>query len=390
MNNNQNYHNGDIKTLNRLRVCFFGTYDQNFSSNQMVLRGLKDNGVEVTEVNLHTPVTLIGRKEDISWLKLLRRVLRKWRFLPLVVDHWSELNQIDAIYIGYPGHFDTLLAWPVAKILKKKLIYNPLFIFYTGFSEEQGILNKQSFMGQLAKWGEGTVFKLVDLVLADTPYQKQHLTQLFNLNANKIQVLPVGADERIYKYSPYHPSPNHELNVVYYGLYSPIHGLEHLIEAARILRNESKIKFTLIGKGNKYQETYSLVKKYGLERVTFLTSAFEKDQIPLLQQADIFLGFLQKHPSVDRIIPNKVYQGMALGKAVLTAESPVTRSMFQHGENMYFCQAGDSEDIAKKIMELKDDQLRLKIAANAYQLFQTKYSSVAVGKQLVEFINTLN
>lgn len=374
---------------NQLSVCFFGTYDQNYTSNQMILRGLKSQGVKVIEVNYHIGVTQITNQKQLGAFALLSRVIKKWKLIKEVIAKWPQIKKTDIIYVGYPGHFDVFLAYPIAKLLRKKLVFNPLLIFYIGFSEEQGILNKQSLMGKLVKWGEGLVYRLVDLAFADTPYQKTHLLKLFNLPASKLKVLPIGADEGVYKHIPYKANGK-DINVVYYGLYSPIHGVEHLVEAAKILKKEPGIRFTMVGNGNRYQEIRALIDKYKLTNFTFHLDAPEKEQFPLIASADVFLGFLQKHPTVDRVIPNKVYQGLAMGKVVLTAESPVSRSMFVHKDNIYFCQAANPSSIAKGLLELRDNpSLRQSIADNAFQLFDKNFSSTAIGKQLVAHINNL-
>ena len=109
-----------------------------------------------------------------------------------------------------------------------------------------------------------------------------------------------------------------------------------------------------------------------------------------MQTADIFLGFLQKHPTVDRVIPNKVYQGLAIGRAVLTADAPVTRSVFAHKENMYLVKPADPKVLAEAILELKNDPtLRTKIAMNGYELYKEKFNPKSVGKQLVAYIKEI-
>lgn len=379
------------KIKKKLYVCFIGTYDRDYSSNRMILRGFEENGIKVLEVNAHTPVTKIIKEEDLSWWRMLKRVLVKTKLAAVVMDKWAEIKKTDVFYVGYPGHLDVLLIWPLAKMLGKKIVFNPLLIFYVGFSEEQGILNKESLMGKLAKWGEGLIYRLVDIAFADTPYQEKHLRKLFGIPQQKMKVLPIGADERVYRYSAYNTRKRKSINVVYYGLYSPIHGVEHLVEAARLLRGEKGIKFTMVGKGNTYEATRGQVKKYGLKNFEFYPEAPEDEQIPLLQQADVFLGFLQKHPSVERIIPNKVYQGLALGKVVLTADAPVTRSLFEHKRNMYLVKAADPKAIAQALIELRDDyNLRIKIAKRAYELFESQFSAQAVGSQLIKYLHNLD
>lgn len=372
-----------------MRICFFGTYDRTYTSNLMILKGLKENGVSVVEVNAHIKVTKLTTKDEMSLVQVLKRVLRKYRIVNETYKNWKQIKKCDVIYVGYPGHVDVFFAWLVAKLLNIKLVFNPLLVVYVGFSEERPILNKRSILGFLIKNGESLAYKICDMVFADTPFQEEHLKKYFGIPQNKLKVLPIGADDTGYKYTPY-KNDSKKVNVVYYGLYSPIHGVEHIIEAARRLRNDKDVKFTFVGYGGTFQENFDRAQKLKLPNVEFFNNTPEKDHLPILQKADIFLGFLQKHPSVDRVIPNKVYQGLSLGRVVLTADSPVTRSVFVHKKNMYLVKAADPKALVNAILELKNNpKLRVMIAKNGYDLYRSKFTPKAVGKKLLDFIGEI-
>lgn len=370
-------------------VCFFGTYDKNYTSNKLMLQGLKDNGVKVVEVNAHIPVTRLDTKKDMNWLNIVTRIWNKKKIFSEIIKHWSQIKQCDVIYVGYPGHFDVFFAWLLAKFTGAKLIFNPLLIIYTGFAEEQGILNKNSLLGQGIKLAEQTVYKLCDMVFADTPFQKKFLMQDLNVPEKKLRILAIGADDQYYRYTPY-KNDRKKINVVYYGLYSPIHGVEYLIDAANQLKNDKDIVFTMVGNGNTFEKNYQRAKKLQLTNVKFFNNTPVEDHPAIIEKADIFLGFLQKHPSVERIIPNKVYQGLALGKVVLTADAPVTRSMFKHKGNMYLVKPADVDALVDALKELKNQPaLRKKIAQNGYKLFTENFNPKAVGRQLIEYVQEI-
>jgi len=367
-------------------ICFFGTYDRNFTSNKLLLEGLESIEVKVLQVNHEVKVTRLDTKEEMGWSKLLNRIIVKYGILPEILRKWNEIKKTDAIYVGYPGHFDVLLAWPVAKLLKKKLVFNPLVIFYTGFTEEQGILKKDSLLGKFSKWGEGFVYNLCNIIFADTPLQKKFLIDVLNVKNEKIRILPLGADATYYRFTPY-TNISKKINVMYYGLYSPIHGVEHIIDAAKILLKNKNIHFTFVGNGNTFQKNYDVAQKEKLTNCTFYYDKPMSEHPAIIETGDIFLGFLQKHPSVDRIIPNKIYQGLALNKVVLTADAPVTRSMFVHKENMYFVPQANPKAFAKALEELADNpQLRKKIAENGYALFQKEFTPEKVTKKLISYL----
>ena len=208
----------------------------------------------------------------------------------------------------------------------------------------------------------------------------------FKVPEEKLRILPIGADDKYYQYTPY-INLTKVINVVYYGLYSPIHGVEHIIEAANILRNDKNIKFTFVGIGQTFKTNFEWAKKLKLKNIDFLYDVPMEKHPAIIQKADIFLGFLQKHPSVYRIIPNKIYQGLALGKAIITADSPVIRSIFTHKKNIYLCKPSDPKDFAKAIIDLKRyPRLRKKIAENGHNLYKKQFTPKAVSEKLVKFI----
>ncbi|PIY79264.1 MAG: hypothetical protein COY81_03570 [Candidatus Pacebacteria bacterium CG_4_10_14_0_8_um_filter_43_12] len=373
----------------KLTICFFGTYDREYTSNKLVLHGLQENGAIIHEVNAHIPVTRLDKQSEMSWATILKRIWNKHKIISVIARNWPEIAESDVIYVGYPGHFDVFFAYVVAKILGKRLIFNPLLIIYVGFSEEQRILSKSSMLGKAIKFFEGLAYQACDLVFADTPFQEEFLKNIFGVPQAKLKVLAIGADDRYYRFTPYVNKSN-KINVVYYGLYSPIHGVEYIIDAANKLKRNSNIHFTMVGNGNTFDKNYKKSQKLNLKNITFFYDVPLSSHPAIIEKADIFLGFLGDSPTVKRVIPNKVYQGLALNKIVITADAPVTRSLFKHKENMYLIPPANTEKLVDALIELQNNPtLRMNIARNGYSLFSKNFSPKAVGKQLLENIATL-
>lgn len=373
-----------------LTICMFGTYDPMYTSNRLTVAGLRESGAIVLEVNAPITVTTLTKKDEIGWWPMVKRVLRKYRLIGEIIKNRKQITSSDVIYVGYPGHFDVFPAWVVAKIFRKKLVFNPLLIFYTGFTEEQGILSKGSFMGKLAKFGEGLVYRMCDLVIADTPYQQEFMENIFSVPNSKIKTVALGADDKFYGHTPY-TNTSKKINVTYYGLYSPIHGVEYIVEAARRLRDDRDVHFDMIGnRGQTFEATLALVKKLKLTNMSFYYDIPQTEHMVIAKKADIFFGFLAKHPSIDRVIPNKVYQGLSLNKVVLTADAPVIRSVFTHKENIYIVPPADVDALVAAIVELKNNSiLRKHIAETGYKLFTEKFSPKVVGEIIIRYIHEI-
>ena len=131
------------------------------------------------------------------------------------------------------------------------MVFDPLYALSTVFVSEFGLLSDSSRRAKLLRWIDKIVFRLPDIILFDTEISRDYYRKLFQIPLEKTRILYLGADDSIYKFSGIDPSKK-TLTVVYYGLYNPMHGVEHIIECANLCRDDHDIKFFLIGKGQTY------------------------------------------------------------------------------------------------------------------------------------------
>jgi hypothetical protein len=70
-----------------------------------------------------------------------------------------------------------------------------------------------------------------------------------------------------------------------------------------------------------------LAKAMDLLNVTFL-SFIPVSQLPFhIQKADLVLGIFGDTEKSQRVVPNKVYEGLAMAKPVITGDSPASESL---------------------------------------------------------------
>ena len=107
----------------------------------------------------------------------------------------------------------------------------------------------------------------------------------------------------------------------------------------------------------------------------------------LMSQAHLCLGIFGTCAKGQRVIPNKVFEALAMKRAVLTGDAPAIREAFTHGENIWLCSMGDAAALANAISELKRRfDLRENIARNGYELFVREFSIEATKKCVVSII----
>ncbi len=368
--------------MKKLKVCYFGVGEITGKNKTNIIR-MEENNCQLLYVFVENKLTMMDKEEHTGIKSSILRVLQKIRIIPAILKNTKTLRECDLIYVGFPGHFDMPSAFIISRIFSKPLVFDPVITLIDTFTEDVGLIGKNSLKALIIKRLERFFYNLADIILLDTEVLKRYFRDEFGVNEDKLKVIPLGADERIYKMNGFKKFNSGDFRVVYYGLYNALHGVEYAIEAAKKLKNVPGIKFLLIGKGRTYPGIRAKAEKYRLTNVEFYPDMMEKDALKTLQTGDVFLGFLQSVPSVKRFIPNKVFQGMALGKAVVTADSEVMRETFIDNENIMLCLPKDGESVADAIKKLKDNPGTLKkIQENSYRIFMKKYSMKQVGKSL--------
>jgi glycosyltransferase involved in cell wall biosynthesis len=376
--------------MKKMTISYFGCIDLRYSRNATNISGLTQAGAEVNEVVVNTPVTPLNAARHLGLTALLKRLAHKLNNIPKIMNNWKTLQRSDVIFVGYPGQFDVPFAYVVAKILRKPLVFDPVILMFNALSNDIGVMSKESPITRLLKFFEKIVMNLPDLVIASTVEQKAFFIDQVGIPANKIVVAYLAADDKIY-FPASSVKKDKNFKAVYYGLFTPLHGIPHIIEAARLCQKDSNIVFQMIGKGQLYKEAVQRVNELKLKNVQFFPDTMEKDALHLLQQADVFFGFMETNPTALREIPNKVYQGMALAKTVITSDSPAIRSVFENRKHIYLVPPGNGLAIARAIQYLKGHPATQKaISQHAYDLFQERFTPLAVGKVMLSAISRLN
>jgi glycosyltransferase involved in cell wall biosynthesis len=144
--------------------------------------------------------------------------------------------------------------------------------------------------------------------------------------------------------------------VQYSGNIGLIHNVEVMVEIARLLRNNPRILFLIIGKGDKVIRIKEGIYNYGLENCLVLP--FQSDAIfPYsLSAADLGVVILDNKTSKGSI-PNKAYNLMTAGKPILYIASPdselsIYAERYKNGRCFDDTQL---QEIADFILEMSED-----------------------------------
>ncbi len=373
-----------------LRVCYFGTYRSEYSRNQVMIEGLRRFGVEVIEcqeqlwrgVEDRVQATSGGWLKPAFWGRILRayaRLLKRYRSLPVY----------DILVVGYPGQFDVFLARLLSRLRRKPLAWDVFMSIYL-IALERGLDRHSRLTVSLIRKVEQMALRLPDLLIQDTAEYVDWLHATHGISPGRFGLVPTGADDRTFRPALQVEPPGDTFRVVYYGTFIPNHSVETIVEAARLLADQPGIHFELIGQGPDREKCQEMAKGYHLENVTFVDWLDKEALVERAARADICLGAFGVTPQSLMTVQNKIFEGLAMGRAMITGDGPAVRAAFRHGEHLYLCERKNPAALADAIKALQNDpELRNRLGQNGYCLFTEKYNLAGIGRQYASHLSKL-
>jgi glycosyltransferase involved in cell wall biosynthesis len=321
-----------------------------------VIACLRRAGVEVVE--RHEPVW----DEEHKWAagvgaaaRLAVAEARLFRHPPGVFD---------AVIVGYPGHLDLPAARRAAR--GAPVVFNPLVSLWDTFVSDRRRFREGSLAARVLRAVDRWALRTADLVVADTRANADFLARLGSLD--RVEVCLVGAEERVFQ-----PGWTGGGSVLFVGKLIPLHGLETILTAARLVPD---ISIRIVGSGQ--LEPLLADRPANVEWVPWV----EYERLPReLHAASCALGIFGTSSKAGRVIPNKVFQALACGAPVVTADTPAARELLVDGESALLVPPGDPEALAEALGRLADARLAARIAAGGRAAYEEHASEEVLGRR---------
>lgn len=333
---------------------------------------------------------------DYSRNRILRHLLAKqgWRVLdfhPLVSglgDLQATLQRIerpDIVWVPCFRQRDLAAASRWARRYKVPLIFDPLIAAYDKQVDERRKFPADSSAARrLLAWELG-LFARADRVVADTLAHATYFQQVLGVSEERIAVLMVGAEEGLFQPCQAY-DPNDPLELLFFGSFIPLQGPEIIVQAARLCKAPGVV-WTLLGNGPLRSRCEELAQ--GLANVRF-EDWYPYEQLPRrICQADILLGIFGDTPKAERVVPNKAYQALACGKALVTRSSGAYPQalLTEPRSGISWVHAGDPRSLAVAVEEVIADHKRLQeqhvLAGETYKRW---FSNKKLTEQLADLL----
>ena len=276
-------------------------------------------------------------------------------------------ERFDAMIVGYPGHFDMPLARRVAR--GRPLVFNPLVSLVETLVDDRGRFSQGSAAAAVLRHVDRIALRRADLVVADTEQNAHHLAELGEIPRERVAVCLVGAEERLFR-----PGwqPRERFHALFVGKLIPLHGLETILEAARLA---PEIPFRVIGSGQ--LDEVMATRPENVDWVDWV----EYERLPEeIQAAGCALGVFGTSAKASRVIPNKAFQALACGTPLVTADTPAARELLRDGESALLVPPGDAVALAGALRRLAaEPELARSLGAAGLATYREHASETVLG-----------
>jgi glycosyltransferase involved in cell wall biosynthesis len=345
-----------------MKILVTGKYEPEYNRNIVLLRGLEKLGIELTE---------------FPYIKRDRNT--KARI--------SELaKSCDVVFLPSFTHLDVPF---VRRITKLPLVFDPLISRYLSKVFDYKAIWKYSPRAFKNYLKDLRAFNRSDLILADTKSHKDYYISQFGVDPDKIAVVYVGVDT-----TDFYPKEIERINkekiiIGFYGSFIPLHGLEKIIAAAKILENRDDLEFWIYGSGPGFTKIRDLTLKFGLKNTILKGWVDYQSLNNVINGMDICLGIFGDSLKAELVIPNKIFHYAACQKPIITSDTKGIKELFEDGKNILLTK-NDAASLAKSLEVLADNPaLRLTIAKNANDLVTRDYNEIKIATGFIKEVRKI-
>lgn len=358
-------------------VVFLGDYDWDYPRERTLRAAIESQGATVLECRFRDSQLFLGPRKMLG---LPLYAWRIWRRLRVLFDE----HDVDAIYVSKFNVLVLPLVWLLTRRHGVPVIYD-LFVSLYRTVEMRGV-NRIVVGAVRAIDTVGVQF--ADRYVIGTDQLADLNAERYGLDRRDFIVLPVGADDE--RFEPRDDvEPAEPFTAVYWGNFLPHHGVEVILDAAEHLRDDDSIRFVFMGEGPRLAPARDRAEAGGLNNVEFRGRVPWDELTGTIAAGQVALGIFSEAPRARASITNKVFEGVAMARPVVTGDTETIRDWFEHGESVYTVPPTDGEALANALRDLQDDPaLRESIAIGGREVYDERFSLETIGRTLLDRIET--
>lgn len=348
-----------------------------------------------------TTEVLDGIQVNRSWIfakkgaGIFSRLLNYFSFVfSAIIAGIFKIKKHDIILCESPPLFLGISALILKRIKRSKLVFN-VSDLWPETAESLGIIRNRLLLS-VSKRLEERMYRRSELITGQTKSIVSNIQQRFP--DKQILWFRNGAD--INKFSSLsfnnswraaHGYQQDDFIVLYGGILGYAQNLEVILRAAKLLTNDTNIKFVIVGDGPNKETLLALHKKLDLHNTSFLPAMPATELLNIVYNTDAGIIPLRHIPLFKGAIPSKIFEYLFFEKPILLGVDGEAKELFiQQSECGLFFTPQNEHELAEATLKLANDTaLRKKLGQNGRNTVLNRFNREKIAAELHEVLKQL-
>lgn len=323
----------------------------------------------------------------------LRRILSFIRFMFLSL--WVSLKEkkVDLVFATSTplsvGLTALMLKW-----LKRKPYIFEVRDLWPEAPIQMGII-RNKFLITILRKAESLIYSSASHIIALSPGMMKGVLSS-GINDSKVSLIPNMAKKS--EFFPRRPdlqmakqfgiNVNH-FNAAYAGAFGVANGLDYIIDAALLLKNEgvTDVDILFVGTGKREWELMKRCSELQLENVKFLGAHPLIVVSEILNLCDCSLVTFSDIPILYTNSPNKLFDSLAAAKPVIVNSNGWTREIVEKNVCGTYVDPNKPEELKNALIRMKNDaELMRRMSANSRRLAEEVYDKSILTPRFISII----
>ena len=368
-----------------------------------IARKLIEHGYKVTMLTTSSSIEKNVEKKDIDgisviYLKVpydqkmgvLKRLISFVRFMILSTYHSYKVPNIDLVIststplsVGFP-------ALLLKKIKKIPYVFEVRDLWPEVPIQMGGVKNKLAIT--FLKLFEKSIYKNSLHVVALSPGMKDGVVQYIDeskvtMISNMSKIDEFWPRERnIEMMKSFDLSPE-SFKVIHFGSLGLANGAKYIVEAAKILKNNTEIVFLFVGGGSMEAELVDFCKENELSNVKFLGRFSLKDTSEIVNFSDVSIVSFLDLPILYTNSPNKLFDSLSAAKPIIVNSAGWTKDLIEDNACGYYVNPNNPNELVEKLLFLRSNpDIVQKMGRRSRKLAETKYDKSILCEEFAQLI----
>lgn len=346
-------------------------------------------------------------KEEIDGIKIVRTSIyatKEKSFTKRLKNYLSftfssvftglkHIEEQDVVITESPPLFLGWSGYVIAKRKKAKFVFN-VSDLWPESAVKLGVLNNKLLI-KASTWLEEFSYRKASAVTGQTKGIVDNIVSR-GFDKNKVHLITNGVDTEFFKKENRDEKLREEWGikdkfaVCYAGIHGLAQGLEVIIDAAELLKEEKDIQFVFIGDGPEKSKLMDMVKEKELNNVSFQPVQLKPNMPRIIASMDATVVPLKKLDLFKGALPSKMFEALSSELPIVLAVEGEAEKLINDARAGITVEPENAKEIADAVLKLyKNKDLKEELGQNGRKYVIENYSRESITRKLEKILKEL-